>query len=112
MDLGNLSVACMTQPETCDNGGTVTLWVKLLEVGGFQGIITSLDIPRSDGFTFYLSDSILGYACQITTVISSLGRKGLAVVIKLACVGRLRKVRVSFSSTMDSIFLFYIMTYL
>ena len=71
VDLGNLSAACMTRPETCETGGTVTLWVKLLEVGGFQGIITSLDIPRSDGFTFYLSDSLLGYVCQITSVISS-----------------------------------------
>ena len=50
VDLGNLTVACITRPETCDNGATVTLWVKVLEVRGYQGIITSLDRDQSTGF--------------------------------------------------------------
>ena len=51
MDLGNLSAACITQPSTCSSdGGTVSLWVKILEDTGY--IITSRS-PPSEGFSVH-----------------------------------------------------------
>ena len=48
MDLGDLSAACITKPSTCDDqGGTVSLWVKMIE-SGF--IITSRS-KDSGGFS-------------------------------------------------------------
>ena len=29
--LGNMSAASITIPETCDNGGTLMVWIKVLE---------------------------------------------------------------------------------
>ena len=48
MDLGDLSAACITKPSTCgSDGGTVSLWVKMIE-SGF--IITSRS-KDSEGFS-------------------------------------------------------------
>ena len=42
MDLGNLSQACITVPESCGtNGGTVAAWIRVLECEDDGGIVTS-----------------------------------------------------------------------
>ena len=52
VDLGHLPDACMANPSSCDeNGGSVSLWVKLLDCDN-GGIITS-DVQRENGFKVY-----------------------------------------------------------
>ena len=52
VDLGQLPEACIANPSSCgDNGGSVSLWVKLLNCST-GGIITS-DIQQKDGFKVY-----------------------------------------------------------
>ena len=52
VDLGQLPEACIANPSSCgENGGSVSLWVKLLECPD-GGIITS-DIQEKDGFKVY-----------------------------------------------------------
>ena len=51
VDLGPLPQACITNPSSCENGGSFSLWVKLLDCPD-GGIITS-DIKGKDGFRVY-----------------------------------------------------------
>ena len=42
VDLGIHTEACMTQPETCgEAGGSISLWVKVIECLSLCGIMTS-----------------------------------------------------------------------
>ena len=41
MDLGDMSSACMIVPHTCENGGTLMVWVKILQ-NQFGGILSTV----------------------------------------------------------------------
>ena len=53
VDLGDLSVACITQPETCGpEGAAISVWLNLQDCPGNSGIISSLRYGTS-GFAVY-----------------------------------------------------------
>ena len=58
-DLGNMSVACITRPETCTNGGTLMVWIKVLEdiktiTAGVLSTVGSIDGDISSGIQLVL----------------------------------------------------------
>ena len=57
VDLGQLPEACIANPSSCENGGSFSLWVKLLNCSN-GGIITS-DIKGKDGFKVFCKEEII-----------------------------------------------------
>ena len=50
VDLGDLSVACITIPSTCSSvGGTVSLWIKITSCDIHDGVIGSAEVG-TEGF--------------------------------------------------------------
>ena len=59
LELGNLSIACITIPESCGTqGGTVGVWVKVIDCQHQGGIITSLHYPQTS-FSILCTSSTL-----------------------------------------------------
>ena len=53
VDLGDLSVACITQPEKCGpEGAAISVWLNLQDCPANSGIISSLGYGTS-GFSVY-----------------------------------------------------------
>ena len=51
VDLGDLSAACITRPETCGpEGAAISFWFKLNSCGGTGGLISSTSSDTT-GFT-------------------------------------------------------------
>ena len=66
VNLGNLSVACITRPKNCDNGATITLWIKILGYfSGYEGVITSIDSGSTVGFGIYCRGSEVWLVYQV-----------------------------------------------
>ena len=59
LELGNLSQACITIPESCGTqGGTVGLWAKVIDCQYQGGIINSFNLERTS-FSILCTSSTL-----------------------------------------------------
>ena len=56
VDLGQLPEACIANPWSCENGGSVSLWVKLLDCP--DGDIITSDIRTENGFKVFCKEEI------------------------------------------------------
>ena len=52
VDLGNQFAACITHPENCTNGGTVSAWFYCKVTAGDVNFMTTLATSRT-GFLFH-----------------------------------------------------------
>ena len=59
VDLGNLSVACMTMPSKCSSvGGTVSLWIKTTSCDSSDGVISSAGLG-TEGFQVFCRETFM-----------------------------------------------------
>ena len=58
LDLGDLSVACLTNPSSCNSRGSVAFWIKYDQSWGYSPVIGT--IPRDEaGFEIGFNNGYL-----------------------------------------------------
>lgn len=53
VDLGYITEACITRPETCTSGGTIAAWIKTTNCPHDGGILSSNRGSSYTGFNIY-----------------------------------------------------------